>query len=655
MTAETFNFKSEARQLLDLMIHSLYSNKEIFLRELISNSSDAIDKLRIESLTDATLLPADHVFEIRVEADEEARTLTISDSGVGMSREEVIKNLGTIAHSGTKAFVGKLKEAQTEAQQQALIGQFGVGFYSSFMVAQDITVISRRAGEESAICWRSTGDGTFSIEEATRDTIGTSITLHLREADEENELADYTQEWPLRSTIKKYSDYVQHPILLKVAREDQPVDEEGKPVEGAEPIKRVEWEQVNSMKAIWTRPQSEVEASDYNDFYRHVARDWKDPLDVISFRAEGTFEYYALLFIPEQRPHDLFYRNAEYGLQLYVNRVLVLEQAQDLVPDYLRFVKGVIDSPDLSLNVSREILQKDRRVKQIRTRITKKVLDALNKLREDSPEKYSTFWQAFGGLVKEGVTSEQKYSAQLHKLLWFTSSTTSESLDKPEGYTTLEGYVERMKEDQDAIYYITGDSRQAVANSPHLEAFTERGYEVLFLTDPIDEIMLSALNEFDEKPLKSVGKGNIELGSDEEKKQAEEDRAEKEKTYASLLEYIQKQLDDHVKEVRLSNRLKSSPVCLVNEENQMSPHLERILKQAGQDQLPTQKRILEINPNHAILTQMQGLFDKDATSGVLTDYAHLLHGQALLAEGSSLPDPVAFSQRVATLMVRTPN
>ena len=658
--AETFQFKSEARQLLDLMIHSLYSHKEVFLRELVSNSSDAIDKLRFEAVKQPDLLPPGHALEIRIEADPDARTLTIQDGGVGMSREEAIQNLGTIARSGTKEFVQRAKAAQAEDAPGSandtstdLIGQFGVGFYSAFMVADSISVLTRRAGEETATLWTSPGDGSFTVESASRPDIGTTITLHLRPADEENQLADFTSDWTLRSTLKKYSDFIQHPIKLKTIREERPRDEEGNPIAEAPAEKVVSWEVVNSMKALWTRPSSEIKPEEYSDFYKHVSRDWNDPLETIHFKAEGTFEYFALLFVPPRAPHDLFYRNVKFGLQLHVNRVMVMERSQDLLPDYLRFIRGVVDSPDLSLNVSREMLQKDRRVKQIKKRISKKVLDALASIQSSDADKYTQFWLQYGQLMKEGIASEQDNVDQLKELLWFPSTATDPgATDKPSGFVSLKAYVERMKPDQDTIYYITGDNRAVVEKSPHLEAFKARGYEVLYLIDPIDEVMLGHLTEFEAKKLQSVGKGVAELGNDDERKKADEARAEKQKDHASLLEFIKSQLDDHIKEVRLSSRLTESPVCLVNDEQDLSPHLERLLKQMGQQTGPSQKRILEINPDHPVLAKMQALYAQDATSSRLNDYAHLLHGQALLSEGSPLPDPVAFSRRVAELMVK---
>jgi molecular chaperone HtpG len=641
---ETYAFKSEARELLDLMIYSLYSNKEIFIRELVSNSSDALDKLRFEAIAQPALLDDERPLGIRIEADEAARTLTIADNGIGMTRDDLIENLGTIAKSGTREFSARMAKEESSSDVDALIGQFGVGFYSSFMAASAVVVISRHATESTATRWHSTGDGNFDISDAERAAPGTTITLSLRDADPENGLPDFTQEFAIRETIKRYSDFVQYPIELKVTRTEIERDEEGQPVEGAEETTTVEWQTVNSMKAIWARNAADVTEEEYSEFYKHIARDWEDPFETITLKAEGAFEYQSLLFIPGRAPFDLFYRDQKFGLQLYVNRVLIKESADELLPDWLRFMKGVVDSPDLSLNVSREILQADRRVSAIRKRICKKVLGTLETLQKNERERYEDFWGKYGQVIKEGST-DQDFKEKVQGLLWFQSSHADS------GYTSLAEYVERMQDGQDAIYYITGASREAVENSPHLEAFTDKGIEVLYLVDPIDEIIVGHLPEFDGKKLQSAGKGDIELGTEEERKAAEESRKESAETHASLLERLQSALDVHVKEVRFSSRLTSSAACLVGEEFDMSPGLERMLKQSGQS-VPSQKRILELNPEHAVLAKLKGLFDADAEDPKLSDYAHLLHGQALLAEGSALPDPAGFALRVTELMVQ---
>ncbi|MFH2007982.1 MAG: molecular chaperone HtpG [bacterium] len=661
---ETHPFKSEAKQVLDIVIHSLYSNKEIFLRELISNSSDALDKRRFEALTDKEK-GAEGELEIRLDADPEARTLTVWDNGVGMSRAEAVQDLGTIARSGTREFVATLAEAKESASLEALIGQFGVGFYASFMVADEVSVITRRVGEQGATRWTSTGDGSFEVSDAERDEPGTTVTLKLKDADVDDGMADFTAEWTLKSIVKKYSDFVTYPIKLQTTRQRTQAGEtrddggngetaagkaaagkaaEGEAGEGKTTLVKT-WETVNSMKAIWTRPSSEVLANEYNEFYKHISRDWNDPLHVITLKAEGTFEYSALLFLPAKPPFDLFQYEQPYGLQLYVNRVLIKDQAEELLPRYLRFVKGVVDSPDLSLNVSRELLQQDRHVSLIRKRVVRKVIDELAALQEEDGEKYRTFWSAFGKALKEGISTDRENKDRLKPLLLFASSRNESKL------TTLTEYVARMEGDQEVIYYITGESRAAVERSPHLEAFREKEIEVLYLTDPVDEILVQVLGEFEGKKLQSVGKGAVDLSSEQDKAKAEKDREELDKAHASLYGAIQKALDDHVKEVRSSTRLTESPACLVGEEQDLSANLERLLKQAGQE-VPDQKRILELNPKHPVLEKLQELYDANAEDPQIADFAHLLYGQALLAEGSSLPDPIAYGRRVLDLMMR---
>ncbi|MEE2903366.1 MAG: molecular chaperone HtpG [Myxococcota bacterium] len=631
---EKFEFKSEARQLLELMIHSVYSNKEVFLRELISNSSDALDRRRVEAITDKSLLEDGHELEIRLEADKTARILHLHDSGIGMSKDEVIKNLGTIARSGTKEFVQNLKSQEGD-QTAELIGQFGVGFYSAFMVADEVTVVTRRAGESEATRWTSSGDGSYTVEAAEKEDIGTTVSLRLRDADPDNALPDFTDDFVLRSTVKKHSDFVTHPIKLRV--------EETKEEEGKDPEVTITWPTINSMKAIWTRPSSDVTDDEYNEFYRHISHDWAEPLDRVSFKAEGTFEYQTLLFIPENPPMDMYWRDAKYGLQLYVNRVLIQDRCEELVPSYLRFLKGVVDSPDLSLNVSREMLQQDRRLTQIRKRIVKKVLDALQYIQKSDREKYIKFWNAFGRVLKEGIVQEQDQKDAMKELLMFYSSADDEKL------TSLDEYIERMKEDQDTIYYITGESRKAVERSPHLESLKAKGYEVLFLIDPVDELVSENVSEYKEKKLKSVSKGEVNLGSEEEKKEAEEKRKEAEKSHESLLKAIQEILNEDLKEVRMSSRLTASAACLVGGEDDISPQLERLLEQAGQKP-PKQKRILELNPEHHLLGKMNALHIADDKQK-LSAYAQIVYGQALLAEGSALPDPMQFNQLVTEVLV----
>ena len=644
---QSFEFQAETRQLLDIVIHSLYSNKEIFLRELISNSSDALDRLRFEALTEPELMDAKEQLEIRLEADAEARTLTIADNGIGMSRDEVIANIGTIAKSGTRELMTKIKESKTADGIEQLIGQFGVGFYSAFMVADKVTLVTRRAGQEKATRWQSTGDGSYTLADDHRFMRGTTITLELKPVDTDHGIDDYTDFHTLQRTVKRHSDFVAYPVIAKHQREESEKDAEGEPVEGKTHTV-VEDKTLNSMKPIWTRPSSEVKDSEYAEFYKHISHDWNEPLDHLSLRAEGRIEYRALLFLPEKAPFDLYFRDQQFGLQLYIKRVLVMDRCEDLLPPYLRFVRGVVDSDDLPINISREMVQQDRLIQQMRKWLTRKVLDHLKTMAAADRDKYLKFWEQFGRVLKEGVGFDFENKDRIVPLLYFQSSAD------PEKLTSLAGYVERMRSDQEEIYYLTGESRTAVESSPHLEAFKEKGYEVLYLVDPVDEFAVQGITEYEEKKLKSVGKGTVELGSEEEKKQTEEELKEKRETYKDLLELLQKALDEHVKEVRLSSRLTTSPVCLVAGEHDMSPQMERMLRQTeglGAMGGP-QKRILELNPRHEILGKLQEKFGADPKDPALDDYAHLLLGYAFLAEGSDLPDPGKYNQLVGELMVK---
>jgi molecular chaperone HtpG len=643
--AETLQFQAETKQLLDLMIHSLYSNKEIFLRELISNSSDALDRLRFESLTRPELLEGDEKLEIRLEADRENRTLTISDNGIGMSRDEVVANIGTIAKSGTRELVKQLKESGSQKEILEFIGQFGVGFYSSFMVSDRVELITRRAGEATATRWESTGDGTYTIEEAEPGARGTTIKLHLKPEDKENGLDDFSDRWVVSRVVRRYSDFVIYPIVLK-AEKDPEIEDLAKEKEtGEKPKMPMEEKVLNSMKPIWIRPQSEVTQDEYKEFYRHISHDWNEPMKVISFRAEGRIEYQALLFIPSQAPYDLYYVASKPGLQLYVKRIQIMERCEDLLPQYLRFVRGVVDSPDLALNVSREMLQQDRHITLIRKGLTKKVLDTLDEMREKDADTYLKFWAEFGRAIKEGVSSDYENKERLLELLVFQSS------NDPEKLTTLKEYVSRMKEDQNEIFYLTGESREQVENSPHLETFKEKGIEVLYLVDTVDELLTQSLHEYGGKRLKSVGKGTVSLGSEEERKQTEEELKAKEEELKPLLEALQKKLDEHVKQVRLTNRLTTSPVCLVGAEHDYSPQLEKLL-QKGKGGGPKQRRILELNPKHELLEKLKTRFDQSADDPVLDQYAQLLFGYGVLAEGSEMPEPAKFNKAVAELMTR---
>jgi molecular chaperone HtpG len=643
---EEFQFQAETRQVLDLVINSLYTNKEIFLRELISNASDALDRLRFEALTNPDLLNGDNRYEIRLESDREARTLSISDTGIGMGREEVIANIGTIAKSGTRELRNNIDDGPSAQLAAELIGQFGVGFYSSFMVANKVTLVTRRAGETTATMWESTGDGSYHLGESQRPGHGTTITLHLKPFDPEQGIEDFTDQWALSRIVRRYSDFVAYPIICKFEREEVERDESGNPKQGAQPTFVFEDKTLNSMKPIWSRDQTEVTENDYADFYRHISNDWTEPLKTLSLKAEGKVEYQALLFIPSKAPYDLFYHGAESWLRLYAKRVMVMERCEDLLPRYLRFVKGVVDSVDLPLNISRQMLQQDRHIAQIRKWLTKKVLDTLQDLKEREYEKYLQFWDQFGRALKEGVSSDYDNREKILSLLLFQSS------NDPEKLTTLKDYVERMKEGQNEIYYLTGESRRVVENSPHLEVFKEKGYEALYLVEPVDELLAQSLTDYESKKLKSVGNGTIKLGSEEEKEKSQQELKQKEEEASGLLNLLQKSLDEHVKQVRISNRLVSSPACLVGTEMDYSPQLERLL-QKGKGGGPKQRRILELNPNHDLFIKMHGRFMNNSEYSAIDEYADLLLGYALLAEGSELPDPVKFNRNMVSVMLRT--
>ncbi len=612
MSTETFQFQAEARQVLDLMIHSLYTNKEIFLRELISNASDALDRLRFESLSAPELIDRDDRLEIVVETDSKGRTITIQDNGIGMNRDEVVSNIGTIAKSGTRELIASLKEKQSSEALNSLIGQFGVGFYSAFMVAERVSLLTRRAGEDKATQWESTGDGSYTIADSRKLTRGTSITLHLKKFEEEDDVEDFTDKYVVSKIVRQYSDFVAYPIYYK--------EKDGKQEDRA----------LNSMKPIWTRPRSEVSDDEYKEFYKHISHDWSEPMKIWSFRAEGRTEYQALLFIPSQAPFDLFYQTAKFGLHLYVRRVLIMEHCEELLPAYLRFVRGVVDSSDLPLNVSRQRLQEDRHIAQIRKWITKKVLDSLEEMQKNEFEKYGQFWSQFGRVLKEGASFDFDNKDKLLSLALFESSAD------PKKLTTLQEYVARMKEGQSAIYFITGPSRRAVENSPHLEAFRSKGYEVLYLVDPVDEILVQWVTEYQEKKLKSVAKGAVDLGDDTDLRQKLND-------FSKFLDALQFKLDDRVKQVRLTSRLTSSPVCLVVGEHDASPNLEKILRQMKTDQ-EKQKRIMEINPDHELVVKMRDRFAANAEDPALDDFAQVLYGYALLAEGSELDDAPRFNE-----------
>jgi molecular chaperone HtpG len=611
---ETRSFQTEARQLLDLMIHSLYSNKEVFLRELISNASDACDKLRFEALSDESLYEGDGELAIHVDFDEKARTITVRDNGIGMSREEIVEHLGTIAKSGTRQFLEALTGDQ--AKDSELIGQFGVGFYASFMVADRITVTSRRAGlpRDEGVRWESSGEGDFTVETVEAPKRGTRVVLHLREGEDEDAFLDGSR---LRAIVHRYSDHISFPVTMMKQGEDETGEET-----------------VNTATAIWTRSKQEISDEEYNEFYKHIAHDFDDPLVSLHSRVEGNLEYTSLLYIPKHAPFDMWDRNVRRGVNLYVRRVFIMDDAEQLMPPYLRFVRGVIDSADLPLNVSREILQQNRQIDAMRSGSVKKILDLLAKLARDDEEKFATFWREFGKVFKEGLIDDPKNKDAIADLLRFASTHT----DASEHTVSLADYVERMGDDQELIYYITADSHSTAVNSPHLEIFREKGIEVLLLSDEIDEWMVNHLQEYKDKRLQSVTKGELDAAlTGEEKKEEPDDAGE----HGELLAAFEAALGDRVKSVRITNRLTTSPACLVADEHELGGHLERLLKAAGQE-VQGSKPILEVNPDHVLVTR----FAAEAEEQRREDWANILFDQALLSEGGRLPDPAGFVRRL---------
>ncbi len=634
---QTLGFQTEAKQLLHLMIHSLYSNKEIFLRELISNASDAADKLRFEALSDSSLYENDAELKIRVEFDQDAKTVTISDNGIGMSHDEVIENLGTIAKSGTAEFLKTLTGDQQKDSQ--LIGQFGVGFYSSFIVAKEVEVLTRRAGLSASegVHWTSGGESEFTIESVDKAGRGTTVILHL--GDDNGEFADG---WRLRSIIKKYSDHISMPVVMK--SEPMPPAEPAEGEEEKEPEEPQD-ETVNAATALWSRSRSEIKPEEYSEFYKHVSHDFEDPLALSHNRVEGKLEYTSLLFIPGRAPFDMWNREAAHGLKLYVQRTYIMDDAEQFLPLYLRFVKGVVDSNDLSLNVSREILQKDPAIDSMKSALTKRILDMLGKMAKNEPEKYAQFWESFGQVIKEGPAEDFANKEKIAALYRFCS--THSDNDKSE--QSLDQYIERMKEGQEKIYYVAAENYTTAKNSPHLEVFQKKGIEVVLFTDRIDEWMMSHLTEFKGKPFQDVGKGQLDLGeldTEEEKKEQEELAKEHE----SLVERLTGVLGEKVKEVRVTQRLTESPACLVVGEFDMGAQMRRIMEQAGQA-MPESKPIFEINPTHPLLEKL----DKEADEDRFQELTSVLFDQAHLAEGGQLDDPAAYVHRLNKLLLELSN
>lgn len=634
--AEKHTFQAEVNEVLSIVVNSLYSNREVFLRELISNASDAQDKLEFKSLTDHDLKQNAADARIELIPDEDAKTLTIRDFGIGMTKDELVGNLGTIARSGSKALMKSIEAQKDGDGKLSLIGQFGVGFYSGFLVADKVVVTSRAAGSDEAWTWTSEAKGEFTVEPAEREAPGTDLVLHLKDDAEQ-----YVQEWPLRELVRKYSDYVRYPIRMEIETSKQ--EGEG---DDAETIKVKEWKTLNEARALWTRPKGEVTEEQYHEFYKHLAHDWETPLAHTHFKVEGTQELTGLLFVPQKAPFDLFERKSR-GVRLFVKRVFIMDDAEALLPEWLRFVKGVIDSEDLPLNVSRELLQEDASTRFIRKQVVSKTLSMLEDLAkkgkgdgDDAADPYLKFWNEFGRVLKEGVHYDQANKERVARLLRYESS-------NGEDLTSLEDYVARMTSDQKAIYYVTADSIQTAKQSPHIEALKKRGFEVLFMGDPIDEWVVEGLREFDNKELVSAAKGALDLPeTDEEKKEKEE----KQETFKGLVEKVKEGLEDRVSDVRITNRLTDSPACLVGDEHSMSPHMEKILRASGQP-VPEQKRILELNPDHTVIKKLQTMAESGNGEDV-TEWSNLLFDQAMVAEGILPKDPAAFAKAITRLMSR---
>lgn len=631
---ETLGFQTEVKQLLHLMIHSLYSNKEIFLRELISNASDACDKLRFEAVQNDALYEGDSDLKIHIDFDKDAGTITLTDNGIGMNREEVVANIGTIARSGTKAFMENMTGDQKK--DSALIGQFGVGFYSSFIIADKVTLTTRKAGEKTAIRWESAGEGDFTLEEVAQEKRGTEIVLHLRDGEDE-----FLDRWRLNGLIHKYSDHIAFPIFMKEYVPEPEADEDGNVPEKKIP----DWEKVNRGAPLWTRAKNDIKEDEYKEFYKHVSHDYGEPMTWLHNRVEGTLEYTTLFYIPEKAPYDLYERDTTNGIKLFVQRVFIMEDSEKLMPKYLRFVRGVVDSADLPLNVSREILQGNKVIDTIKSGSTKKILSTLQKMAEKEPEKYQQFWDQFGAVLKEGPGEDFSNKEAIAKLLRFTT-THADSLSAGEAQTvSLSDYIGRMKDGQDKIYYITADSYAAAKNSPHLELLKKKDIEVLLLSDRVDEWLVSHLHEFDGKQLVSVAKGDLDLG-DTETEEEKKEKEQTEKVAKKLVKRIEKSLDGRVKEVKVTHRLTDSPACIVADQFGMSAHLARMLKEAGQA-APDDKPTLEINPTHPLVKKLDA--EKDGER--FNDWASIVLDQAILAEGGKLDDPGSFVQKLNKMVL----
>lgn len=624
MSKDTMQFQAQTQKVLDIMIHSLYTQKEVFIRELVSNASDAIDKIRFQAVTDQSVLGDDAEFKIVIKPDPENKTVTISDNGIGMDRQDVIDHLGTIAKSGSKEFLERLSESKKDDIQ--LIGQFGVGFYSAFMVADKVTVETKKTGDGQAVRWESTGDGTFTVEECSKDARGTSITMHLK--DDETEFLD---EWRIRSVIKQYSDYVSYPIELHGKK----TDKDGKVEDTIETV--------NRSVAIWRRPKSDIKPEEYNEFYKYLSHDSQDPITYVHQSAEGVIEFKMLLFVPTQAPFDIYTRDY-HGVRLYVKKMFVMDNCKDIVPPFLRFVRGIVDSEDLPLNISRQTLQSNAVVNKIKRQLTTNVLNALETLKTDKPEEYKKFYEQMGAVLKEGVASAMEHKDKLSDLLLFSSTKTA-----PGEYVGLAEYVERMAEGQNDIYYLTGTSLDALAGSPQLEIFRKKGIEVLLLSDPVDEWVVSSLSDYKDKKLKSAAKGQLDLG--EMDKEEKEELKKAEGDFKDLCDFVRSNLQDDVKQVRVSNRMDESPCCLVVDENDMGANMEQIMKALHQD-VPTGKKIMELNPAHPLIKKLHEKHSADAKDPELSKWVNILFDQCLLAQGVALKNPSEFVKNINEMLAK---
>ncbi len=650
MAKEQHEFQAETRQLLDLMIHSIYTNREIFLRELISNASDAIDKLHFESLTNTDITGGDTSYEIFLVPDKESKTLSISDNGIGMNREELIENIGTIAKSGTKAFLETLKKAKESGEDvtdKDMIGQFGVGFYSAFMVADKVTILTKKAGEDKAYRWESAADGSYTIEEAEKEKRGTTITISLKKEFTEDGEEDFTDTYKIESLVKKYSDYVRYPIKMNITTEETPRDKDGKEIEGAEKVKKTELRTLNSMQPLWTKNKSDIKKEEYDEFFKHQFHEWEAPMEVFHTKAEGTVEYTALLEIPAHAPFNLYQQDYEPGVQLYSRHVFIMDKCKDLLPDYLRFMKGLVDSPDLSLNISRELLQQSRELKAIGRALEKNILKSLARKLKNSREDYEKFWNEYGKSLKIGVYNSM-YSGgdtvdKLKDLLLFMSS-------KDGKLTTLKEYVERMPESQKKIFYATAKDKETIENLPQMETLRDKGIEVLYLLDPVDEFAIETLRNYDEKPFHSISRGDLGL-DDAESQEVKKETEEIGKENGALMKDIKEVLGDKVADVKVSSRLKTSAVCLVADEAGPSLSMEQTFSEM-KNPLFKAHRILEINPHHELFARLQELHKAGKETPEFKDYCDLLYTQALLIEGILPENPVDFANKVAKLMTK---